>query len=142
MAGVDRGGYPGPASEHDRWVAEYDLLGGVGEGSVVLGDTNYSSPALKGSLACYGVELLAPKRTNQKRDRHPWPSWLTSIRRRIETVISQLVERYHAKRVRARDLWHLGSRWWRKILSHTLAVYLCQEAGLSSALRFSELLSH
>ena len=57
-------------------------------------------------------------------------------------MISQLVERYGAKRVRARDLWHLGSRWWRKILSHTMAVRLCQEAGLSSSLRFSELLCH
>ena len=130
-----------PANEHDRWVSEYDLLGGVREGSIVVGDTNYSSPTLKESLAGYGVGLLAPKRTNEKRDRHPWPSWLTAVRRRIETVISQLVERYHAKRVRARDLWHLGSRWWRKILSHTAAVLLCQEAGLCSALRFSGLLN-
>lgn len=131
-----------PANEHDRWVAEYDLLGGVKQGSVVLGDTNYSSPTLKESLSGYGVALLSPKRPNRKRDRHPWPSWLTGIRRRIETVISQLVERYHAKRVRARDLWHLSSRWWRKILSHTVAVHLCQEARLSSSLRFSELLVH
>lgn len=132
-----------PAHEHDRWVAEYDLLvGGVGEGSIVVGDTNYHSPTLKEHLAGYGVEILAPQRTNKKRERHPWPAWLTAVRRRIETVISQLVERYRAKRVRARDLWHLGSRWLRKILSHTVAVLLCQEAGLSSPLRFSGLLSH
>lgn len=131
-----------PANVHDRWVAEYDLLEGVGEGSVVLADTNYASPTLTENLCSYGVSLLAPKRPNKKRDRHPWPSWLTNMRRRIETVISQLVERYSAKRVRARDLWHLSSRWWRKILSHTLCVRLCQEAGLSTPLRFSELLSH
>jgi Transposase DDE domain len=131
-----------PAREHDRWVAEYDLLEGVEEGSIVVADTNYASPILGESLSGYGVALLAPKRPNRKRDRHPWPSWLTAVRRRIETVISQLVERYGAKRVRARDLWHLGSRWWRKILSHTMAVRLCQEAGLSSSLRFSELLCH
>ena len=65
--------------------------------------------------------------------------WLTAIRRRIETVISQLAERYHAKRVRAKDLWHLASRWFRKILSHTAVVRLCQQAGFSSPLRFSEL---
>ncbi|HEX5847684.1 MAG TPA: IS982 family transposase [Rubrobacter sp.] len=140
--GVIVGAALAPADIHDRWVAEYDLLGGVEEGSVVLADTNYASPTLRESLAAYGVSLLAPKRPNRKRDRHPWPRWLTNMRRRIETVISQLVERYSAKRVRARDLWHLSSRWWRKILSHTLCVRLCQEAGLSTSLRFSELLSH
>jgi len=31
------------------------------------------------------------------------------------------------------------SRWLRKVLSHTLTFYLCQQAGLSP-LRFSELL--
>jgi Transposase DDE domain len=129
-----------PADVHDRWVAEYDLLAGVGEGSLVIGDTNYSSPVLKESLARYGVDLLAPKKTSKKRLRHPWPAWLTAVRRRIETVISQLAERYRAKRVRARDLWHLTSRFFRKVLSHTCCVHLCQQAGYSP-LRFSELLT-
>ena len=130
-----------PASIHDRWVAEYDLLAGVEEGSIVVGDTNYHSPVLKESLAGYGICLIAPKRTNKKRDRHPWPAWLTNTRRRIETVISQLAERYGAKRVRARDLWHLTSRFLRKVLSHTCCVHLCQQAGFPSPLRFSELLT-
>jgi len=128
-----------PADVHDRWVAEYDLLFGVSEGSLVVGDTNYHSPVFGGSLAGYGVSLIAPKRTNEKRLRHPWPRWLTNLRRRIETVISQMTERYRAKRVRARDLWHLTSRFFRKILSHTCCVHLCQQAGLPP-LRFSELL--
>ena len=92
-----------PADAHDRWVAEYDFLEGVREGSFVLGDTNYWSPVLGGALSGYGVSLIAPKKTPNKRQRHPWPRWLTNARRRIETVISQLVERYGAKRVRARD---------------------------------------
>jgi Transposase DDE domain len=129
-----------PANEHDRWVAEYDLLpGGACEGSFVVADTNYWSPTLREALAGYGVSLIAPKKPNKKRERHPWPRWLTNKRRRIETVISQLVERYHAKRVRARDLWHLTSRFFRKILGHTACVYLCQQRGLAP-LRFSELL--
>lgn len=128
-----------PAAEHDRWVAEYDLLPGVGEGALVVGDTNYWSPLLGEDLARYGVGLLAPKRPNKKRQRHPWPAWLTNTRRRIETVISQMVERYRTKRVRTRDLWHLTSRFFRKVLSHTCCVCLCQMAGLSP-LRFSELL--
>ena len=47
-------------------------------------------------------------------------------------MLSQLVERYHAKRVRARDEWHLIARWLRKLASHTIAVLLCQRAGFAS----------
>lgn len=129
-----------PANEHDRWVAEHDLLDGVAGGSFVVGDTGYWSPALREALAGFGVSLIAPKKTNKKRERHPWPRWLTNTRRRVETVISQLVGRYGAKRVRARDLWHLTSRWLRKVLSHTCCVFLCQRAGLPP-LRFSELVA-
>jgi hypothetical protein len=130
-----------PANEHDRWVAEYDLLAGAKEGTLVVGDTDYWSPVLRESLARYGVSLIAPKKTNKRREKHPWPAWLTNLRRRVETVASQLVERYGAKRVRARDLWHVSSRWFRKILSHTCCVHLCQQAGLPP-LRFSDLLTH
>jgi len=55
-------------------------------------------------------------------------------------VIGQLVERYHAKRVWARDAWHLWSRWLRKLRSHTLAAFLYQRAGLGS-LRFADLIT-
>jgi len=139
--GVIAAGTLAPADVHDRWVAESDLLPfGVEEGDFVVGDTNYSSPILEEDLAGYGVSLIAPKKTNKKRERHPWPRWLTGVRRRIETVISQLVERYRMKRVWARDVWHLTSRFWRKVLSHTCCVLLCQRAGLSP-LRFSELVT-
>jgi hypothetical protein len=130
-----------PADVHDRWVVESDLLPlGAEEGDFVVGDTNYSSPILEEDLGGYGVSLIAPKKTSVKRERHPWPRWLTGVRRRIETVISQLVERYRMKRVWARDLWHLTSRFMGKVLSHTCAVLLCQRAGLSP-LRFSDLLT-
>lgn len=126
-----------PANVHDRWVVGDDLLDGFGEGWLV-GDTNYHSPTLAEGLADYGIDLVAPKKTNKKRGEHPWPRWLINLRRRIETVASQLVERYRMKRVWARDVWHLTSRFWRKILSHTCCVVLCQREGLSP-LRFSEL---
>jgi hypothetical protein len=61
--------------------------------------------------------------------------------RRIKTVIGQLVERYHAKRVGARDAWYLWSRWQCKLLSPTLAVHLCQQHGLG-LLRFADLLTN
>jgi hypothetical protein len=106
----------------------------------VLGDRSYWSPARAGLLADQGVWLLAPPSRSAKGPVPRLPSRLVQARRRIETVIGQLVERYHAKRVWARDAWHLWSRWQRKLLSHTLAVYLCQQHGLGS-LRFADLLT-
>jgi hypothetical protein len=44
------------------------------------------------------------------------------------------------KRVWARDAWHLWSRWLRTLLSHTMAVLLCQRAGLGS-LQFANLIT-
>ena len=69
-----------------------------------------------------------------------WPARLVPTRRRIETVLSQLAERYHAKRVRARDEWHLIARWLRKRASHTVAVLLCQRAG-QAPLAFAQFLA-
>jgi hypothetical protein len=90
-------------------------------------------------LADQGVWLLAPSRS-VTRPGPRLPGRLIQARRRIETVIGQLVERCHAKRVWARDAWHRWSRWQRKLLSHTLAVYLGQQTGLGS-LRFADLLT-
>jgi hypothetical protein len=60
------------------------------------------SPARTGLLADQGVWLLAPPRSINTAGPH-LPGRLTQARRRIETVIGQLVERYHAKRTWARD---------------------------------------
>ena len=56
-------------------------------------------------------------------------------------MIGQLVERYRAKRTWARDLWHLLSRIYRKVLSHTVAVYLNLWRG-REPLQFDKLLAH
>ncbi len=50
-------------------------------------------------------------------------------RRLIETVISQLSEHFHIEKVRARDLWHLTNRFVRKILAHTIGVFLNKLLG-------------
>jgi hypothetical protein len=126
-----------PANLHDLAMAE-ELLAGVH--GWALGDRAYWSPTRAELLADQGVRLLAPPSRSAKGPRPPLPGRLVQARRRIETVIGQLVERDHAKRVWARDAWHLWSRWQRKLLSHTLAVYLCQQHGLGS-LRFADLLT-
>jgi len=127
-----------PSNVHDLRLAE-ELLQGAQEEGWVLGDRNYWSPELAKRLGKEGLSLLAPYKS-KKREGKRWPSWLVQKRRRIETVISQLTERYRAKRVWARDRWHLTSRWLRKVLSHTIAVYFCQQSGLSP-LRFAQLLT-
>ena len=49
---------------------------------------------------------------------------LMSARRLVETVIGQLADRFNIEKVRARDLWHLTNRFVRKLLAHTVAVFL------------------
>lgn len=115
-----------PANAHDLSMAQELLEGAKGW---VLGDRNYWSPRLMEELKEGGLDLLAPYKS-RKNEKEPWPRCWIQKRRRIETVVGQLVERYRAKKVWARDRWHLTSRWLRKLLSHTLTVYLCQQAGL------------
>lgn len=126
-----------PANADEMEVAEHELLEATR--GWALGDRNYWRPAAAARLRERGIALLAPYKW-ASREREPWPQWLTDTRRRIETVIGQLTERYQAKKVWARDPWHLLARWLRKVLSHTIAVLLCQRAGLSP-LAFDELLT-
>src|ERR1700753_3836646 len=61
-----------------------------------LGDRNYWSPVMSEKLAVQGLQLLAPFRS-AKREKRRWPLFLVQKRRRIETVIGQLVERFQTK---------------------------------------------
>jgi len=105
-------------------------------GTTGIGDRNYWSPPVQAELAAVGVRLLAPYKS-KRHDPEPARSrQLSGPRWRIETVGSQLTERYHVKRVWSRDLWHLCHRLIRKVLSHTVAVWVNITAGLQP-LRFS-----
>lgn len=123
-----------PANIHDLRAAE-DLTENL-QGWLV-GDRNYWSPQVREALASQGLELLTPYKS-ARRERRPWPRWLTQLRRRIETVFAQLVGRLQAKRMWARDMRHLLSRWGRIILAHTFAVWFCQKLGLPSPLQFAQ----
>jgi hypothetical protein len=74
-----------------------------------LGDRPYWSPDVREELRRHALALLAPYR-NKSQETHPWSRWLVHTRRRIETGLAQVVERYHLARVRARDRWHLSAR--------------------------------
>lgn len=106
-----------PANAHELRVLPELAEGTFG---LLIGDRNYHSPNTAEELASIGVELLAPY-PSKKRDPTPKKSaFLSRLRYRIDTVFSQLTERYSVKKVWARDLWHLASRLLRKVLSLTL----------------------
>jgi hypothetical protein len=108
---------------------------------VCLGDRNYWSPELHAQLRGRGLEMLVPFK---KATHDPAPERsrrIASIRYRIETVFSQLCERFRVKRVWARDLWHLSSRLLRKVLAHTAAIILNRAQG-HEPLRLAELLTN
>lgn len=115
-----------PGNVTDVAMAPELLAGATGW---TLGDRAYWQPELRTSLWAQALVLLAPYR-KKSQETHPWPWWLVRTRRRIETVLAQLVERFHLTRVWARDRWHLTARVLRKVLSHTLAVVLCLAAEL------------
>jgi hypothetical protein len=108
-------------------------------GGVVVGDRNYWSPPVREELAGRDIELVASYRT-KKHDPNPKRSaYLSRLRYRIDTVFSQLTERYSIKRVWAKDLWHLTGRLLRKVLSHTVAFLLNHQMG-NQPLQLSKLL--
>lgn len=126
-----------PANVHDLDLVPELVEGTTGQ---VLGDRNYWDPKLTAALEPAGITLVAPFK---KRETDPDPvgsTVVTRVRWRIETVAAQLVARYHLKRVWARDAWHLTSRILRKVLSHTVAVFLCRERDLPP-LSFAKLLA-
>jgi hypothetical protein len=96
---------------------------------VGLGDRNSWSPALREAFRAAGGALVAPFKA-ARHDPNPGRShWLLKLRRRVENAIGQLVERFDCRRIRVRDLWHLEHRLVRKILSHTVAVWLNVKQG-------------
>lgn len=99
----------------------YGLLGG---------DKGYLRPELKKYYECQGIDLQTPFRKNMT-DFRPKEAMriLMKARRKIETVIGQLTDRFHIQKVRAKDLWHLTHRIGRKILSHTICIILNKNLG-------------
>ena len=110
-------------------------------GSTGIGDRGFGGKPLRESMAERGVVLLAPPRRKceDKQGDKQRAAALASVRYRIETTNSQLSERYEMKRTWARDVWHLCHRVVRKILSHTVMIYMTFLHGFSP-LSFDRLL--
>ena len=109
--------------------------------SLLLGDKGYICNEIKKEdLVNEGINLQTPLKTNMKDDRHPLEvKEMNKQRRLIETVIGQLSERFKIEKIRARDIWHLTVRIYRKILSHTVAIFINKMTG-NDNLKFDKLL--
>ena len=129
LSGMITGYTLAPAHCDERDVAPeitkdiYGLLGA---------DKGYLRPELKRYYQYQGIDLKTPFRKNMI-DSRPKEAIqiLMKARRKIETVIGQLTDRFHIQKVRAKDLWHLTHRITRKILSHTICVVLNKKLGHS-----------
>jgi hypothetical protein len=92
---------------------------------LLIGDKGYLCAALQQQLRQVGIHLETALRSNMQDSRNPaWVALLKRMRRLIETVIGQLVERFSIEKVWARDQWHLTSRLNRKLLAHTVCRWL------------------
>ncbi len=107
---------------------------------LLLGDKGFIRPELEKLLKKQGLHLQTPLRENMKDDRpKSFLQWLVGTRRLVETVIGQLTERFHIEKVWARDVWHQCSRFWRKLLAHTIGIRLNLNAR-NEPLQFERLL--
>lgn len=113
-------------------IDERDVLEDMTDGltGLLIGDKGFIRPSLKKRLAKQGLDLQTSLRKNMKdlRPKSVMKS-LMKTRRLTETVIGQLSERFHIEKVRARDLWHLTNRVIRKLLAHTVGVFLNKLLG-------------
>lgn len=126
---------PANGSERETLWEMVDSIGGL-----LVGDKGYLSAPLQHELRQVGIELETALRSNMQDSRDPaWVAFLKRLRRLIETVIGQLVERFSMEKVWARDLWHLTSRINRKLLAHTVCRWLNRHSP--NPLQFEQLVT-
>lgn len=107
---------------------------------LLIADKGLIRPELKEYLRKNGVDLQTPLRDNMKDSRSKTcVKRLMRVRRRVETVISQLTERFQIERIKAKKLWHFLRRVTRKILAHTIAFAINQKINPADPLQFENL---
>ena len=117
-----------PARPHDSQLLD-DLLAGFQ--GVAIADKGFIDAVRQQTLATKRtVELITPLRKNMKAQlpihlRRTCQRW----RKRIETVGSHLTERFHIDSTHAHNLWHYQNRLIRKVLAHTVCVFINLSLG-------------
>jgi hypothetical protein len=120
-----------PARPHDIQALD-DLLDGFS--GVVPADKGFIDEVRQALLEeRQGVIVITPPRKGMTTSHTPkLLKACGRIRKCVETVGSHLTERFAVARIRVRDLWHYQQRLIRKILAHTICVFLNLRAGRSS----------
>ena len=112
-----------PASIDDREGLR-DLVDGLSD-ITILGDKGYVGENLHDEMKEQNICLMSLKRSNSKNN---WPKsvrqLIFQVRRRVETVFSQLSEQLHAERVLAKSFEGLCTRLVNKILAHNVCLVL------------------
>ena len=117
------------------------LLAGTPVGTLGLADKAFLDEDKQTTLQeDYGLRLLTPLRAGMQPTAFMLPDVLKGLRQLIETVNGQLVERFKVQAMRVRKGWTLLAKWFRKILAHTVCVWLNLQLG-RSPLDFAGLVS-
>lgn len=66
---------------------------------------------------------------------------IMNVRRKIETVIRQLVDRFNIQAIRAKDTWHLMMKVGRKVFAHSICFWVNQSVNAHSPLQIEKLLA-
>jgi hypothetical protein len=108
-----------PANEDERGVLDAVIARIRG---LLLGDKGFQLKAYRQEeLASHGLYLLVPARKNmQKKMTKATENQFKNLRRRVETTIGQLCERYDMNRIKARSPLAFFSAIFRKILAYNL----------------------
>ena len=133
-------GFTVMAANHDEAEGVFECLST--QRGLLEADKGFIRPILKEDLARGNqLNLQTPLRRNMNDPRpKTYVKELMRDRRLVETVIGQLTEQFNIQKLRARDRWHLTVRITRKILSHTMAVFLNVTTG-RSPLHIADLVS-
>lgn len=108
----------------DERTSLWDLLGKIS--GQIIADKGLIGNDFRAELQQFaGIDLQTAARSNMKETRNEkFIKWLISTRRLVETVIGQLADRFHIETVWARKMWSLTNRVARKILAHTIGVFI------------------
>jgi hypothetical protein len=127
------------ANEDERDILPEVALGLTGD---VIADKGLIRPSLQVELESQGLALHTPLRRNMK-DTRPkqFLSQIMNVRRKIETVIGQLVERFRIQSIRAKDMWHLMMKVGRKVFAHSICFLINKSINSHCPLQIEKLLA-
>jgi len=117
------------AANIDERESMWDLLDEIH--GMLIADKGLIGVDYKNQLREFAnIDLQTAVRANMKETRsEKFVNWLKSTRRLVETVIGQLAERFNIEKVRARKVWYLTNRIARKVLAHTVCIFINKQLG-------------